>query len=228
MVKAAEGEAWSDRRLMIAMSLSASGARLVEEIRPDPTPGQGEVRLRVGACGVCRTDLHVVDGDLAPRRRPIVPGHEVVGVVDAVGPQVTGVRVGDRVGAPWLAQTCGRCRYCREGEENLCDDPAFNGWSRDGGYADMMIARADFCLAIPPILTDVEAAPLLCAGLIGFRAWRKACAGRPVRHLGLYGFGAAAHLLAQLAIFEGQSVYAFTRDGDTAAQGLARAVGYRM
>lgn len=225
MVKAVRGAAWSARRLMIAMSLSAPGARLAEEVRPDPTPGPGEIRLRVRACGVCRTDLHVVDGDLPPRRRPIIPGHEVVGLVDAVGPQVTGVRIGDRVGAPWLAQTCGRCRYCREGEENLCDDPAFNGWTRDGGYADMMIARADFCLPIPPSLSDVEAAPLLCAGLIGFRAWRKACADRPVRRLGLYGFGAAAHLLAQLAIFEGQSVHAFTRDGDTAAQDLARAVG---
>lgn len=210
---------------MIAMTLAAPGALLVEERRPDPRPGPGEIRLRVRACGVCRTDLHVIDGDLPPRRRPIIPGHEVVGVVDAVGPQVTGVRIGDRVGAPWLAQTCGRCRYCREGEENLCDDPVFNGWTRDGGYADMMIARADFCLPIPSSLTDVEAAPLLCAGLIGFRAWRKACAGRPVHALGLYGFGAAAHLLAQLAIFEGQSVHAFTRDGDTPAQALAMSLG---
>lgn len=210
---------------MIVMTLAAPGALLVEERRPDPRPGPGEIRLRVRACGVCRTDLHVIDGDLPPRRRPIIPGHEVVGVVDAVGPQVTGVRIGDRVGAPWLAQTCGRCRYCREGEENLCDDPAFNGWTRNGGYADMMIARADFCLPIPASLTDVEAAPLLCAGLIGFRAWRKACAGRPVHALGLYGFGAAAHLLAQLAIFEGQSVHAFTRDGDTPAQTLALSIG---
>lgn len=224
-VKDVRDALWSDRRLMIAMSLSAPGARLVEEVRPDPTAGPGEIRLRVRACGVCRTDLHVVDGDLPPRRRPIIPGHEVVGVVDAVGPQVAGIRVGDRVGATWLAKSCGRCRYCREGEENLCDDPAFNGWTRDGGYADTMIAWADFCLPIPPSLTDVDAAPLLCAGLIGFRAWRKACADRSVRHLGLYGFGAAAHLLAQLAIFEGQSVYAFTRDGDTAAQDLALALG---
>ncbi|MNQ46834.1 alcohol dehydrogenase [compost metagenome] len=207
------------------MTLAAPGAPLVEERRPDPTPGPGEIRLRVRACGVCRTDLHVVDGDLPPRRRPIVPGHEVVGLVDAVGLQVTGVRIGDRVGAPWLAQTCGRCRYCREGRENLCDDPAFNGWTRDGGFADAMIARADFCLPIPPSLTDVEAAPLLCAGLIGFRAWRMACADRPVQNLGLYGFGAAAHLLAQLAVFEGQSVHAFTRDGDTAAQALALSLG---
>lgn len=210
---------------MIAMTLSAPGARLVEEVRPDPTPGPGEVRLRVRACGVCRTDLHVVDGELPPLRRPLVPGHEVVGVVEAVGPQVTGVRIGDRLGAPWLAQTCGLCRYCRDGEENLCDHPAFNGWTRDGGYADMMIARADFCLPIPASLSDVQAAPMLCAGLIGFRAWRKACEGRPVRHLGLYGFGAAAHLLAQLAMFEGQSVCAFTRPGDAAAQDLARSLG---
>ena len=216
---------WSDDGLMIAMSLSAPGARLVEEVRPDPTPGPGEVRLRVRACGVCRTDLHVVDGDMPSLRRPLVPGHEVVGVVEAVGLQVKGLRVGDRVGATWLAQTCGLCRYCRDGEENLCDRPAFNGWTRDGGYADRMIARADFCLPVPSALSDVEAAPLLCAGLIGFRAWRKACDGRPVRHLGLYGFGAAAHLLAQLAIFEGQSVYAFTRPGDMAAQALALSLG---
>lgn len=207
------------------MSLPANGARLVEETRADPLPGPGEIRLRIRACGVCRTDLHVVDGDLPPRRRPIIPGHEAVGVVDAVGPGVSGVGIGDRLGTTWLAQSCGRCRYCRDGEENLCDDPAFTGWTRDGGYADVMIARADFCLPIPPSLTDVEAAPLMCAGLIGFRAWRKACADRPVDHLGLYGFGAAAHLLAQLAIFEGQSVYAFTRGGDAAAQGLARRLG---
>lgn len=210
---------------MIAMSLSAPGMRLVEVARPDPEPGPGEVRLQVRACGVCRTDLHVVDGDLPSLRRPLVPGHEVVGIVAAVGSQAQGLKIGDRVGAPWLAQTCGLCRYCRDGEENLCDHPAFNGWTRDGGYADQMIARADYCLPIPSALGDVEAAPLLCAGLIGFRAWRKACEHRPVRHLGLYGFGAAAHLLAQLAIFEGQSIYAFTRPADVAAQELALTLG---
>lgn len=210
---------------MFAMSLDQPGAALRPETRPDPLPGPGEVRLRVRACGVCRTDLHVVDGDLPQRRAPIIPGHEVVGIVDALGAGVTGLDLGDRVGAAWLGETCGQCRYCREGEENLCDAPGFNGWTRDGGYADTMIARADFCFRLPPGLSDCEAAPLLCAGLIGFRAWRKACAGRPVQRLGLYGFGAAAHLLAQLALFHGQSVYAFTRDGDDQAQGLARTLG---
>ncbi len=173
-----------------------------------------EVRLRVCACGVCRTDLHVVDGELRPRRSPITPGHEVVGVVEALGEGVEGLGLGDRVGAAWLARTCGVCRYCRSGEENLCDDPEFNGWTRDGGYADEMIADARYCFPIPAGYADAEAAPLLCAGLIGFRAWRKACEPRPVERLGLYGFGAAAHLLAQLAIAKGQAVYAFTRAGD--------------
>lgn len=210
---------------MFAMSLAADRPVLAPETRPDPEPGPGEVRLRVKACGVCRTDLHVVDGDLPRRRTPIIPGHEVVGIVDALGPGVAGVAVGQRMGAAWLGETCGVCRYCREGQENLCDTPGFNGWTRDGGYADTMIARADFCFPIPEGLSDTEAAPLLCAGLIGFRAWRMACRPRPVKTLGLYGFGAAAHLLAQLAVFEGQSVYAFTRAGDAAAQGLAREVG---
>lgn len=207
------------------MSLQAPGSALAIDRRPDPEPGPGQVRLRVCACGVCRTDLHVVDGDLPQRRRPIVPGHEVVGRVEAVGEGVTGVRPGDRLGAPWLGATCGTCRYCREGEENLCDSPGFNGWTLDGGYADMMIARADFCFPIPEAYSDAEAAPLLCAGLIGFRAWRKACEGRPVQRLGLYGFGAAAHLLAQLAVFEGQEVHAFVRRGDAAAADLARRLG---
>ncbi len=210
---------------MLAMVLPAPGAALVAERRDDPAPGPGEVRLRVCACGVCRTDLHVVDGDLPVRRARVTPGHEVVGVVEALGPGVTGVAVGDRLGAAWLAFACGRCAYCLAGAENLCDAPEFNGWTRDGGYADRMLARADFCFPIPEAYSNVEAAPLLCAGLIGFRSWRKACEGRPVRRLGLYGFGAAAHLLAQLAIVEGQAVYAFTRPGDDAAQGLARRLG---
>lgn len=210
---------------MFAMSLSAPGERLNAERRPDPVPGVGEIRLRVCACGVCRTDLHVVDGDLPPRRRPIVPGHEIVGVVEALGPGVEGVALGDRLGVPWLGRTCGACRYCRAGEENLCDRPEFTGWTRDGGYADQVVADARYAFPLPAAYSDAEAAPLLCAGLIGFRAWRKACEGRPVTRLGLYGFGAAAHLLAQLAIHEGQEVYAYTRDGDEVAQGLARSLG---
>ena len=208
---------------MFAMSLGAAG--LEAETRPDPVPALGQIRLRVCACGVCRTDLHVVDGDLAPRRARIIPGHEVVGVVDQVGPGVVGIRVGDRLGAAWLAGTCGTCRYCRDGQENLCDAPEFHGWTCDGGYAELMLARADFCFPIPAGLSDLDAAPLLCAGLIGFRAWRRACAGRRVRRLGLYGFGAAAHLLAQLAIHHGQEVCAFVRPGDRPAETLARDIG---
>lgn len=210
---------------MRAMRLIQGRHVLVAETCADPVPGPGEVRLRVRACGVCRTDLHVVDGDLAPLKASITPGHEVVGVVEAMGPGVTKVRVGERLGVPWLGGTCGYCQYCRDGRENLCDAAEFTGWSRDGGYADCVIARADYCCRIPAELNDADAAPLLCAGLIGFRAWRTACAASPVRRLGLYGFGAAAHLLAQLAIHEGQAVYAFTRDGDRAAQNMACELG---
>lgn len=210
---------------MHAMVLTAPGAPLVAQDRADPEPGPGELRLRVRACGVCRTDLHIADGELPPRRPAIVLGHEVVGIVDAIGAGVAGVAIGDRLGVPWLAETCGHCRYCRGAQENLCDTPGFTGWTRDGGYADTMVARADFCFPIPDGFSDVEAAPLLCAGLIGYRSWRKAGEGGDIERLGLYGFGAAAHLLAQLAVAEGQAVYAFTRPGDAAAQCLARALG---
>lgn len=210
---------------MLRMVLRAPRTALIAEVCPDPEPGPGEIRLRVRACGVCRTDLHVADGDLAWPGHPVVPGHEIVGVVDAVGPGVTGVVLGERRGVPWLGGTCGVCAYCREGRENLCDAPEFTGWTRDGGYADTVIARADYAFPLPEGLPDVEAAPLLCAGLIGFRAWRMASQAHPVQRLGLYGFGAAAHLLAQLAVHEGQSVYAFTRDGDAPAQALARSLG---
>lgn len=210
---------------MLAMVLRDLRSPLQLEERPDPQPGAGEVRIRVRACGVCRTDLHVVDGDLPMRRLSVVPGHEIIGVVEALGAGVRSRALGERVGAPWLGETCGRCRYCRESQENLCDDPGFNGWTRDGGYADTAIVRADFCFPIPEAYSDVEAAPLMCAGLIGYRAWRMAGQARPVERLGLYGFGAAAHLLAQLAIWKGQAVYAFTRSGDAAAQALARRLG---
>lgn len=209
---------------MLAMTLHQIGRPLQAELRGDPEPGPGEVRLRIRACGVCRTDLHVVDGDLPQRCDAIVPGHEVVGVVDAVGPGA-GHAVGDRLGVPWLGATCGQCAYCRADEENLCDRAEFTGWTRDGGYADTIVARGDFAFPVPEGLGDEEAAPLLCAGLIGYRSWRKAQEGRPVARLGLYGFGAAAHLLAQLAIWSGQSVFAFTRAGDHAAQALARSLG---
>jgi propanol-preferring alcohol dehydrogenase len=210
---------------MFAMALHAPG-RPLEPLRGrDPEPGPGEVRLKIKACGVCRTDLHVVDGDLPLKRLPITPGHEIVGVVDRLGEGVASVRLGDRLGVPWLGWTCGVCRYCRAGEENLCDAPQFTGWTRDGGFADKVIADARYAFPIPEAYSDLGAAPLLCAGLIGFRSWRKACEARPVERLGLYGFGAAAHLLAQLAIFEGQTVYAFTRKGDEQAQALALELG---
>ncbi|WP_421738722.1 zinc-dependent alcohol dehydrogenase family protein [Caulobacter sp.] len=207
---------------MLAMVLE--NGRLSPVLRPAPAPGPGEILLQVRACGVCRTDLHLLDGDL-PTHGPVVPGHEIVGVVAALGQGVGGFSVGQRVGVPWLGRTCGRCRFCREGAENLCDRAEFTGWTRDGGYAQMVVADAQFCFVLPEALSDVDAAPLLCAGLIGFRAWRKAMEGRVVRRLGLYGFGAAAHLLAQLAIAEGQDVYAFTQPGDFAAQDLARDLG---
>lgn len=210
---------------MRAMTLEATGGRLTAGKRPDPAPGPGQVRLRITACGVCRTDLHVVDGDLPVRRAGIVPGHEIVGQVDAVGPDVEGVKVGDRRGATWLAWACGDCDYCLRGRENLCERAEFHGWTRDGGYADMAIVDARYCFPLPATLSDAECAPLLCAGLIGYRAWRMACAGRTVKTLGLYGFGAAAHLLAQLAVWRGQTVHAFVRPGDQAAADLARSLG---
>lgn len=210
---------------MLRMTLHRPRRPLVAESCPDPEPGPGELRLRVRACGVCRTDLHVADGDLALAGDRVVPGHEIVGVVDAVGPGVTGVTLGERRGAAWLGGTCGTCPYCQEGRENLCDNAEFTGWTRDGGYAEMVIVREAFSFPLPEGLSDLEAAPLLCAGLIGFRAWRLAAEGGPIRTLGLYGFGAAAHLLAQLAIHEQQAVYAFTRPGDAAAQALARDLG---
>lgn len=209
---------------MFTMTLAAGGA-LGPLVRPDPSAGPGQVLLRVSACGVCRTDLHLVDGDLAPMKPAIIPGHEVIGIVEAKGPGVSGLNVGDRVGASWLGWTCGECDYCRAGLENLCDRAQFNGWSRDGGYAELMAADARYCFPIPGDFSDIEAAPLLCAGLIGYRSWRKTVGDLPVRALGLYGFGAAAHLLAQLAIWKGQEVYAFTRPGDAAAQALARSLG---
>lgn len=212
---------------MRAMVLEAPGRPLRLVDRPDPQPGNGEVVLRVLACGVCRTDLHVVDGDLPVRKACVAPGHEVVGRVERLGSGVSGLATGDRVGVPWLAWTCGECRWCRSGAENLCDLAEFTGWSRDGGYADRIVADARFCIPIPEAYGDAEAAPLLCAGLIGFRAWRKACEARPVTRLGLYGFGAAAHLLVQLAIAEGQAVYAFTSPGDEAAAQLALRLGCR-
>jgi len=205
-----------------AMVLDAPRTPLRLVCREVPQPGPSEVRVRVSACAVCRTDLHVVDGDLPPQRPEIVPGHEIVGRVDALGDGVDGIALGDRVGIPWLGHACGRCRFCRRGQENLCTEARFTGWQIDGGYAEHAVADARFCLPIPEGYTDAEAAPLLCAGLIGHRALRLAGAGK---RLGLYGFGAAAHIVAQEARHEGREVFAFTRPGDTAAQDFARSLG---
>jgi propanol-preferring alcohol dehydrogenase len=207
------------------MSLYATGEALRPVERTDPAPGPGQIRLRIKACGVCRTDLHIIDGDLPLKQSPIIPGHEIVGLVDAIGQGVTGLALGDRLGVPWLGGTCGRCAYCLEGAENLCDDPVFTGWTRDGGFAEAVVVDARYAFPIPAHYSDEDAAPLLCAGLIGFRSWRKACEARPVKTLGLYGFGAAGHLLAQLAIHQGQEVHAFVRPGDAAAEQLALSLG---
>ncbi|NML16613.1 zinc-dependent alcohol dehydrogenase family protein [Azohydromonas caseinilytica] len=209
---------------MRAMVLQRPGLPLVLQERADPMPGPGEVRLRVLACAVCRTDLHVVDGELPGTRFPIVPGHEIVGVVEALGPGVHGLQPGERVGVPWLGHTCGHCAYCVEGHENLCDAPLFTGHTRDGGFASHVIAEAAFCLPLQGQRLDpVHVAPLLCAGLIGWRSLR--AAGDAARTLGLYGFGAAAHLITQVAVRQGREVFAFTRAGDTEAQAFARRLG---
>ena len=198
--------------------------RLIE--RDQPTPGPGCVVLRVAVCGVCRTDLHIIDGELPPPGHPVVPGHKIVGVVEALGAGVNSISVGERIGVPWLGWTCGHCRYCDTGQENLCDVARFTGYQIDGGYADYVVADARYCFPIPPQYGDAEAAPMLCAGLIGYRAYAMALAmAGNVETLGLYGFGAAAHILAQVAVAEGRAVYAFTRRGDHAAQALSRKLG---
>ena len=208
---------------MRAMRLHAAGQPLRLERLPLPEPGPGEVRVRVLACGVCRTDLHVFDGELSEPRLPLVPGHEIVGEVAALGEGVTDLAIGQRIGVPWLGWTCGECDPCRAGRENLCEHAEFTGYTRDGGYAEYCVADARFCFPLPA--EDAQAAaPLLCAGLIGYRTWRLA-GGEANRRLGLYGFGAAAHILAQLAVARGQAVYAFTRPGDTEAQAFARRLG---
>jgi alcohol dehydrogenase, propanol-preferring len=210
---------------MHAMVLERPGTPLVMRERPIPEPGPGDILIEVAACGVCRTDLHVVDGELPNPKLPIVPGHEIVGRVMATGAGVEGFGPGARVGVPWLGATCGHCAYCREGRENLCDTPLFTGYTRDGGYATHTVADARYCFALPEEGDAAALAPLLCAGLIGWRSYRIAAAGGPITSLGLYGFGAAAHILAQVAIWQGQRVFAFTRTGDQAAQDFARSLG---
>lgn len=207
---------------MKAMVLFRPGMPLVLVERPDPAPGAGEIRLRIEACAVCRTDLHVVDGELDHPKLPLIPGHEIVGIVDAVGPGVDPARMGRRVGVPWLGHTCGSCPYCRSGSENLCDAPLFTGYTRDGGFATHVVADSDFAFDLDPDADPVASAPLLCAGLIGWRSLKRAGEGKRV---GLYGFGAAAHIIAQVCVWQGREVYAFTRTGDAEAQRFALSLG---
>lgn len=207
---------------MRAMVLNRPGEKLRMQDLPDPDPGPGQIRIQVGACGVCRTDLHVVDGELPHAKLPLVPGHEIVGRVDAVGPGVAGLQIGVRVGIPWLGHTCETCAYCRGGQENLCDRPLFTGYTRDGGYATHAVADAHYAFPLEVPGSDVALAPLLCAGLIG---WRSLSIAGSADRLGLFGFGAAAHIVAQIAHWQGRRVFAFTRSGDVAAQTFARRLG---
>jgi alcohol dehydrogenase, propanol-preferring len=216
---------------MRAMVLERPRTPLVMREWPVPRPAAGEILIEVAACGVCRTDLHVVDGELPKPKLPIVPGHEIVGRVAAIGASVAGLAIGERVGVPWLGSTCGVCAYCRSGRENLCDRALFTGYTRDGGYATHALADARYCFPLPERRDDAEVAPFLCAGLIGWRSYRMAGGGEGGTRgagrqaLGLYGFGAAAHILAQVAAWQGRRVYAFTRAGDEAAQAFAKSLG---
>jgi propanol-preferring alcohol dehydrogenase len=209
--------------MMKAMVLRKPGEGLVCSEVPVPEPAPGQVLLKVHACGVCRTDLHVVDGELGDAKLPIIPGHEIVGSVVRNGENVRSFAVGQRIGVPWMGYTCGECLFCRTGRENLCDRPKFTGYTLDGGYAEFAVADARYCFALPEGYTDAEAAPLLCAGLIGYRSYRMA--GQDAERLGIYGFGGAAHIVAQVAAYQGRRVFAFTRPGDTAAQSFALRLG---
>jgi propanol-preferring alcohol dehydrogenase len=207
---------------MRAMVLDKPRTPLTMRERPVPVPAAGQILLAISACGVCRTDLHVVDGDLTEPKLPIVPGHEIVGRVAALGEAVKGFEIGERVGVPWLGGTCGVCPYCRSRRENLCDHPVFTGYTRDGGFATHTVADARYCFPLGEGGDAAELSPWLCAGLIGWRSYRMAGEGEA---LGIYGFGAAAHILAQVAKWQGRRIYAFTRKGDTAAQDFARSLG---
>lgn len=209
---------------MKAMRLHRPGRLLQLDEIDTPEPLEGEVLISVEACGVCRTDLHIVDGELPAHVLPLIPGHEIVGRVERTGPGVTDVPVGSRVGVPWLGRTCGTCPYCRSGRENLCDHPSFTGYDVNGGYAEYTVADAEACIPLPDAVEATHLAPLLCAGLIGYRAYRFS---QPATTLGLFGFGAAAHILTQLAVRDGVDVYALTRPGDAAAQALAHDLGAR-
>lgn len=207
---------------MQAMVLRRSRTPLILEERPTPSPRPGEIRVAVEACAVCRTDLHVIDGDLPPANLPVIPGHEIVGRVDAIGDGVGRWRIGDRVGISWLGKTCGRCPYCRANRENLCDAPLFTGYTRDGGFATHAVADADYVVPLPHEGDPVALAPLLCAGLIG---WRSLVAAGDGETIGIFGFGAAAHVITQVCVWQRRRVFAFTRPGDPAAQDFARSLG---
>jgi alcohol dehydrogenase, propanol-preferring len=207
---------------MQAMVLSGPGEPLSAEDVPRPEPGPGQLRVRVEACGVCRTDLHVVDGELPDPKLPLVLGHQIVGVVDDLAVGVENVAIGERVGIPWLGWTCGECRYCRSGRENLCDRARFTGYQLDGGYAEAAVADSRFCFPLPEGYPSLQAAPLLCAGLIGYRALR---ATGDAERVGFFGFGAAAHVILQVARWQGRRAFAFTRAGDEAGQAFARSLG---
>jgi propanol-preferring alcohol dehydrogenase len=207
---------------MRAMLLEHARQPLREVELPDPEPGPRQVLIRVGACGVCRTDLHILDGELSEPKLPLVPGHQIVGTVAGLGEGARRFELGTRVGVPWLGWTDGECRYCRSGRENLCDSAEFTGYDRDGGYAELVVADERFCFPLPEGYPDLQAAPLLCAGLIGYRALR--LVGEAER-IGFYGFGASAHILCQLAVHEGRRVFAFTREGDAETQAFARELG---
>ena len=209
---------------MHAMILNKIGGPLEWTHLPDREPGPGQIRVKIGACGVCRTDLHVVDGELPDPLVPIIPGHEIVGRVDKMGMDVKGFAIGERIGVPWLGRTCGVCPYCVEHRENLCDHPIFTGYTRDGGFATHAVVDAEFAIRLGEVGSDVELAPLLCAGLIG---WRALGIAGPGKKIGLYGFGASAHIVAQVAKWQGRSVFAFTRPGDVATQTFARSLGAR-
>jgi propanol-preferring alcohol dehydrogenase len=211
----------SNRTTFLAMQLDRAREPLREVERALPEPAGADLLIELAACGVCRTDLHIVDGDIHGPL-PIVPGHEIVGRVVAMGPKARDFAIGERIGVPWLGGTDGTCFYCTRGKENLCDEPVFTGFSRDGGYATSVLADSRYCLHIPDVFGDVEAAPLLCAGLIGYRSLKSAGGGE---RLGLYGFGAAAHIIAQVSLWQDRRVFAFTRDGDTQSQEFARSLG---
>lgn len=208
---------------MRAMVLHNPGASLKYNTLPVPKPGPDQVLIKVSACGVCRTDLHVVDGELRDAKLPIIPGHEIVGIVVAKGRNVDSFHTGDRIGVPWVGHTCGTCHYCRAGRENLCDNPRFTGYTLDGGYAEYAVADRRYCFSLPESYSDSAVAPLLCAGLIGYRSYRMA--GDAAQRLGIYGFGGAAHIVAQIAVYQGRKVFAFTKPGDSTAKGFARRLG---